>query len=341
MALELFYAGGTGDQAPEPAGVPFDVSAYNQLVFAHNPGATLAHQTPHALDKLERAGERHGLAVNAIETSPHLADNIAALQETVTPDTLLAIRTGDGGLGKMLQAMRAAELDNPVLAMKGGRKNDIVRQLFNRHYRAHPDQALEVARVHEVRPILATMQLEDGGTITEDAWGYISAGITGDVAAHVNSKPYKEARKGDTPTQHFVAERMLAAKRFIGGKPFLTIDSHDHVRKVVDIIASNGSLMAGTMHLPEDMLTPGFGLLEIRNKLKGAVILGALMAHIPAGEHIGPEEAVRFALDPHKGSEIHVQVNGEDVRLLGRTVLQLEVAPSGVNMLATNSPRRR
>ncbi len=330
MSPEHWPAYVPGDSKPAIAANAFDPSAYSEMALLHNPASSRAHETPSTVTALKHAGARHGFELQQlVETSPHHDDNVDTLRETVSPTTIVAVRSGDGGVSAVLSAVRAAKLANPVFVIPGGLKNDIARQLFSRRDVHKPARALAAATMREVRPTVADFTQATGEQATVDAFGYVSRGITSTVAATVNSKAYKAAREHDKPGERFIAERLLAIRAYLGGQHF----SLDEAGDAIDVIASTGNLMAGELHPRASLLEPGFRLIKVRGKLSGLAILGALIARLPTGEFIGPNQSVELALGHSPNA--YLQVDGEEYSLAGRTVLRLSVADSGVNALTT------
>jgi diacylglycerol kinase family enzyme len=314
----------------------FRAADCSNAVFIHNPVATRKAETPQAIASMQRACGEFGLELAIAETSPEVQGNIEMLQATADEKSLVIVRAGDGGLNKVLSAMRAAELQNPVLAQAGGRKNDVVKQLFGRAYRKHPDNALRDSVVSTIYPIELAISHADGSKEQFDAFGYASKGVTDDVARTAGSKEWREKQVGKGMRATFVAEGTMAIRSLLRAVPYQLAIAGEKPEEVIDFILGNGSSMAGNMDLGQNLFEPGFRKIIVKSKLGGWATTAATLVHIPVGKKVSSEDHLVFTA---AGGTDHLQIDGDIVNLRGPATVRARVAPTGINMLT--SPHKR
>ncbi len=311
----------------------YPLAGYDQLDIFRNPYGSRADVDLEPLDALKATAAAYECDTFEHHTSQHLQENINALQEHVTAGSLVVVRAGDGGVSGMLSAMRAAQLENPVLVMPGGNKNDIATALQTPELLEHPEGAL-LCPVCTVRPIVVSFGPEGEEPITLDAYGYASVGISGLVAARVNDPNYRQSRLHHLPGGRWLAEGWLAARTFVQAKPFTITGSDGESQPTLDLILANGNQMAGNLHPAANLLEPGLRLIHARRKLGALATIGNMMLGRPTGEAVDADERRELILNIPTGRETYLQVDGEQHRLVGRVVLSFQVAPTGVNVLS-------
>jgi diacylglycerol kinase family enzyme len=327
--------------APTPSDHVSSLTSYDQLVVFRNPKSSHANSGLEPLQALEAAGLAHKLEVIERETSPYRRANINALHEAVTADSLIVVRAGDGGLSGMLSAVRAAGLENSVLALPGGNKNDIATSLRTGQLLKNPDNTLLHARPHYVRPILIRYGYEDEELTTLDAYGYASVGISSQVALQMNGSDYRNSPLLKMPGGRYLLERLMTTRTFASAQPLRVEYPDGRTRSTLDIIAANTDHMAGSLHPRAQLEAADFRLITARRKLGALAVLGGMMLSAPVGETVTSDEQRRFVLTIPHGEDVYLQADGEQHRLTGdrqrlavRVILELSMAPTGVNMLA-------
>jgi diacylglycerol kinase family enzyme len=311
----------------------YPLTGYDRLVILRNPNSSRAHSHLGDLQALEEAAGQYGLNVETYDTSPHFGGNTATLQRAVSASTIIGVRTGDGGLGEVLGDARAIGLQNPVLAMPGGRKNDIATSLGADQLLRDPSATLQHAHIREVRPIVVSFGAEGEEPTVRDAYGYASIGISSLVAARMNDPNYRRSRLLHVPGGRYVMERLITARTFMGAQPVSVEYPDGATEPALDIIAANGNLMAGSLHPRADLLEHNFRLITARRKLGALAVLGGMMLGAPVGETVEAGERRSLTLTVPEDLETYLQVDGEHHRLRGRVVVSLTMAATGVNLL--------
>ncbi len=321
------------DADVSPVADTFSLGDYSRIMVYDNPAARRAAATTGVIKNFKTTGDQHGLTINRAETSASLADNVSSLHENLLPGDILAIIAGDGGVSAMLEAVRLGGHENPVLIIGGGNKNDIAHQLLQPRHIKHPEQALAVAAIRQLRPILAAFRGADGAEQTVGAYGYISSGVSSTVARDVTTAEYRKAREHDALGDRLVAEWRTTIRDYLRAQPFHVRHTGQPSRPAIDIVASNGNRMAGLLHPRAELLEPGFRFIEVRNRLLGLAALSGMAAGMPVGRNVGPDASVELAMS--RTPAAFLQIDGEVQQLVGDTMLHLSVAPTGVNVLTT------
>ncbi len=315
----------------------FDPRDYSRAVFYSNPASNRAKETPPILRAIREDEAWGQLAIEERQTSPSLQANVESLQQVVTPDTIVVVRGGDGSVGGMFEAMRLLGLSNPVIVLDGGRKNDKARQVLTRYARRHPEELLSRRdlQIRKVRPILATIALKNGSEITTGAYGYISQGITSDVAAAVNDKGYKRHWIHEIPFGTEIAEAFFTIRAVVRARKFSLGENGQAPRPHLDIIAANGRSMAGVLRPNVDLFKPEFRLIQTHS-LPGAImrIIGLTLG-LKVGRPVGAEESVE--LSTASTQPMVIQLNGETV--IG-WLRSLRVGQDGVNVVTNRAPKQ-
>jgi len=316
----------------------FLLGDYGQLTVVSNPGARRAAQAPKITAALREFGVDRKLKVVTEVTSKHLNENIGMLGQSLPEDGILVVIAGDGGASEMFEAMREGGYENPVLVVGNGNKIDIARQLLERRHRQHPEQALPVAVTRRLHPILVRAALGDGTQLERGAYAYVSRGVSSAVAHDVTTDEYRKKRENDVLGERFVNERWITIRDYLQTESFRVQQGTQPSQPRIDVIAANGSSMAGTFRPRADLLEPGFRLIEVRNKLVGTTAIGGLLAGAPVGRDVSPGESVEMNMSYTPNAVL--QIDGEIYRLVGDTVLNLSVATDGVNVLTTRGIKK-
>jgi len=340
-AEHSFPAGGLPEAfQPVPAAVDptdqvYSLTGYEQLVIFRNPNSRRANEGLEPLHKLQAAGASYGLEIATHDTSPHSAENIAALQTHVTPGSLIVVRAGDGGLSAMLGAVRAAKLENSVLVLPGGNKNDIATSLNIAALLKDPDDALLRAHPQAVKPIEVSFGPEDGELTVMDSYDNTSAGrISSHIAAAVNDPRYRNSAFLRVPGGRYLLERLVTARTFAGARPLDVEHPDGVVRPTLDIIAANASRMAGSLRPRADLLEQNFRLITVQRRLGALAVAGGMMLGAPVGETVEADERRSFVLDIPEDQPASIQVDGEEHSLpVGRVTVNFALANTGVNLL--------
>jgi diacylglycerol kinase family enzyme len=318
----------------------YSLTGYDRLVIFRNPHSTRAGGGG-LLDALESTGQGYGLDVVTCDTSPHLGGSVADLERHIAADSLIVAETGDGGLGMLLNSVRAAGLQNAVLAVPKGGKNDIATSLGAQQLLKDPVEALVRARPRLVRPIEVSFGYEDEALTTIDAYGYASVGISSQVAARINQSSYRNSPLLKVPGGRYLLERFTTARTFADTDPLFVEYPDGVTRPTLDVIAANTSRMAGSLRPRADILENNFRLITAKRRLGALAVLSGMMLGAPVGETVEPDERRRFTFTIPQGTEAYLQIDGEQHRLTGdrqrlavRVIVELAMASTGVNMLS-------
>lgn len=308
--------------------------AFDRLAVFYNPASRHADDTSADIARLQANEPVHKMNVSSYETSPHLADNIAALKETITPTTVIAIRAGDGGVSEIMNAALALHLDNPVQVIPAGNANDLAHQLYGRRDYSRPERVLGRGVVRELRPLHVNVTEERGEHTVFNAFAYVSQGISANTAQTFNSSDYKDKRAHRWPGGTFTAERLTAVKEFLRADSFtLATDGEDS--SIIDLIAANGARMAKNFKPRAELLQPEARIITARNKFAGIVTIGALVTGIPVprSELLTPEDQLSY--EAEGSPNVLMQVDGEHYTFAGRIAVELSIAKQGVSVLTT------
>ena len=261
------------------------------VVALRNPVASRAKTLNWRLTELER-GVEHFADFTLLDTVPDAAENRARLYETVKPDSILVVASGDGTLSQVADniANRHAGkpehlATTPVAAFGTGNKNDVAVMLGGRQS-TNPLHVVTQGNKIAV-PMLEVVRSQDG-EITEEQLALYSLGFgaIGLGARMANEPEFRAAQRERSPLGRKVADYKLAydAYRQSDVQPF-RVDGEAHPG--LSVFFSNGDRMAGQWRLPASLPESEFYMGFVRSsKLLPALrdSVGLLTNTLPDGE---------------------------------------------------------
>lgn len=283
------------------------------VVALRNPVSSQAEQLKWRLDELERACDGFA-AFTRLTTSPDRDETRAMLYESIPPESLLVVASGDGTLSQTADnlangyAGKPGHLaDTPVVAFGTGNKNDVAVMLGGRHS-TNPLHVITTGSRIEV-PMLELFFQQDGQVAEHQLALYsLGFGTIGLGARMANDPGFRAAQRARGPVGRRVAEYGLALNAFRQSdvQPFV-VDGEE--RTALSAFVSNGDRMAGQWRLPARLDESEFFLGFVRSKRIAPTIrdsVGLLTNTLPDGTlH---EDPVRLEiLQPTIG-----EIDGED-----------------------------
>lgn len=328
---------------------PLREQGYTKVLFVHNPGSSRADSHPEVLARLEATQEDHGLDIYCAETSPEVKDNMTMLYHRTDPDTVVLVRSGDGGTGNVLEAGFRLGIDSPFGLIPGGRKNDLANDIHSRRGLKDPAYMLTNGTIRALHPVEVRTKAHNYALPRlAIAFAYWSKGVSDTIAARVNSNEYDVDPLHDKPFGTFRAEIRTTSQEFFGAEQY-EVEIGGQRMKLIDLIIANSGQMAGNMHFRTNAVEPGAKIILARNRFTGALALGAavLGLPVPGSRNLLPGDklTVRNFSDNN-----NYQIEGEQRTLLksltqygGEDVptMTFQISPRAVNVLATKRRARR
>jgi diacylglycerol kinase family enzyme len=184
-----------------------------------------------------------------------VTEHLLKLPDEQRKDTLVVAVGGDGTAGMVGQALTQPdfpELHNiPMLVIAAGKINDVAHMMHSRRGRRHPTALLPAAQIKTVRPLISTVQSPDHSRQLFGI-GYITAGLSGRGAEDIgNTRIPVEKRNRLTEMQRLAKIGSLIVRDCMQAQTF-GIKEFGSSRRLerVDIMASNGPRMAGSLRTP-------------------------------------------------------------------------------------------
>jgi hypothetical protein len=229
---------------------------------------------------------------NIIYTNVDWRVNRDQIAERVTPDDLLVIVSGDGGINDITHALCDKESDDwmrtvPQLFAGGGHGNDAPRAFNSRRHRKHLNQVLLDGRVMEFAPL--KLEVENLGKIaTNWALSYVGVNLTALLAEKFEGTDYRDNDRYKSATK--LGKAVIDAQAFV--PTFKSSEELDIVTsdsRVYEFCVTRGSAMAQFLTPPSKYSEHEMFKFDVKKKSSlrvGAAIL-ALLAPSRAIRPIG------------------------------------------------------
>ncbi|MGH7195312.1 MAG: diacylglycerol/lipid kinase family protein [Candidatus Saccharimonadales bacterium] len=308
----------------------YDETAYNQLIILTNPASRRGDQAVQAVAQLRAADSLQHMDITEAQTSPNIEGNMALL-EALDAKAVIVVYGGDGAASDVANAAQELELENPLLILPGGGKNDLAYQLNESWSLRNPVRALTNGRVAALRPI--DVRVSDNNTgldiYARHALAYFSFGASAEINHQVNHPDYRK-QNFHVPGQRWLAERAIAYRAIRNARPFMLSRDDQAPEPAIDGMAINGKRMYGTLHPKADLLEPAFRFVPSSNRPRALGHVASMMAGLSLGDRLEPDDKLNLTVF---GNHLWVQSDGESEALPDDCRIELSLAAHGLTVV--------
>ncbi|MGH7236983.1 MAG: diacylglycerol kinase family protein [Candidatus Saccharimonadales bacterium] len=312
-----------------------DLADYDQLVVFANPAAGRAGEIDGVMHGLNSAGLH--LEIDLAETSPDISENQTALRG-LSKKCLWAVHGGDGTLSVMCAGAHAIEgFQNPGLVLAGGSKNDLARQVNDSRSLKNPAEALRRGRIAPLNPIEFNINYDNPGLdpLQRLAFAYSSLGVTGQVIRDVNDPDYKQRKIHKFPGGTRLADAAISLGALTQAESFWLHPGDDEMpQPAIDVIAVNGSRMAGSFRPRVGLHNPEARIIISANRLRAVGVVACLSAGLGLGQKLGQNDEYITRITGATGN--YLQIDGDELPVRGDGQLGLKIAERGIKIITTH-----
>jgi diacylglycerol kinase family enzyme len=287
---------------------------FEHIFVLFNPASTHATRSRRRIAELKKLFPK---TVEVIETSSEGREAnqeiIRKLAPRLTGKTLLAIASGDGTVGLIVETLTAtgknslpkAASQAPILPLWGGNANDLAYMLNGISLGKRLAAVFKKADVVPIYPIMCTISA-DGSASNHIAACYVAFGVSGRMAHTLNKRSYRSQSGWKNLGLKVFRELSYVTQTFRLATKFSYSQSGKQ-HHVYELLFANGSRMAKVDRLPISLAEPYFYADQLEHSTLGAVMRKLL--NISRGKRRERRLHKRLHLTIH--NEVWVQFDGE------------------------------